>query len=102
MTAGRGQSLTLTNATNGNSSTLPSSGVVDIVTTRPDKSTHNVALGAHVIILFPTDVPVGAVDHALHGQGRLHGRRERGVDDPVQRWADEGHVRRAPLTAYDP
>lgn len=59
ITAGRGQSLPLTNATTGKATTLPASGVVDITTTRPDGSTQVVALGAHVIILFPTDVPAG-------------------------------------------
>jgi len=68
VTAGQGQTLTLTNATSGKSTTLPSSGVVDITTKLPDGSTRVVALGAHVLILFPTDVPAGPTTTLYKGK----------------------------------
>jgi hypothetical protein len=59
LTAGRGQALTFTNVSTGESVSLRSNGAVTTTTFNADGSSTLRSTGHNVIILFPSDVPAG-------------------------------------------
>jgi hypothetical protein len=59
ITAGKGSTLTFTNADTGETLELRSNGSVDRTTINPDGTEIHEVTGHNVLILFPTDVPAG-------------------------------------------
>jgi hypothetical protein len=59
LTAGRGQALTFTNVSTGESVSLRSNGAVTNTTFNADGSSTVQSTGHNVTILFPSDVPAG-------------------------------------------
>ena len=59
LTAGKGNTLSFTNLSNGENVTLPANGSVEHITLNPDGSQTWEVNGHNVLILFPTDVPAG-------------------------------------------
>jgi hypothetical protein len=68
LTAGKGFTLTFTNASTRKSLTLPSSGSVQRTTVNSDGTSTVVSTGHNVVIFFPTDIPPGPSTTLYVGQ----------------------------------